>query len=145
MVQIAGLALHDHGGALATNASLWFAATGQAPDPKALADTATILEGLLRKAEPKAIVALGSAAAATLIGRTDAVSKLRGRWHRCLLGDTSIPVRVTYHPAYLCREPSARRTADTDMRELHKLLGEDTALNEEASAWLLDPLSPSRR
>jgi DNA polymerase len=47
--------------------------------------------------QPRCIVALGATAAEGLLGLTGAVARMRGRWHEF----EGIPVRVTYHPAYL--------------------------------------------
>lgn len=46
---------------------------------------------------PKCIVALGATAAEGLLGLTGSVAAMRGEWHEF----EGIPVRVTYHPAYL--------------------------------------------
>lgn len=46
---------------------------------------------------PKCIVALGATAAEGLLGLTGSVAAMRGTWHEF----EDIPVRVTYHPAYL--------------------------------------------
>lgn len=46
---------------------------------------------------PKCIVALGATAAEGLLGLTGSVAALRGTWHEF----EGMPVRVTYHPAYL--------------------------------------------
>jgi DNA polymerase len=47
--------------------------------------------------QPQCIVALGNTAAAGLLGLTDNVASLRGKWHM----SNGIPVRVTHHPSYL--------------------------------------------
>lgn len=46
---------------------------------------------------PKCIVALGGTAAEGLLGLSGSVASMRGSWHEF----AGIPVRVTYHPAYL--------------------------------------------
>jgi len=47
--------------------------------------------------KPKCIMALGGTAAEGLLGLSGSVGSMRGRWHEF----EGIPVRVTYHPAYL--------------------------------------------
>ena len=49
--------------------------------------------------KPRVMVALGATAAEGLLGETRPMRELRGQW----LGFHSIPVMVTYHPAYLLR------------------------------------------
>ena len=63
--------------------------------------------------QPRAIVALGATAVKGLLGNVSPLGQLRGRWHDF----RSIPVMVTYHPAYLLRNqaPSEKRKAWEDM------------------------------
>jgi DNA polymerase len=51
---------------------------------------------------PRVMVALGATAMEGLTGATDAMSRLRGRWHEF----EGIPLMATYHPAYLLRNQS---------------------------------------
>ncbi len=72
--------------------------------PKA-SEMETCLPWLERQIElirPKAMVALGATAVEGLLGLTEPLGKLRGRW----LDFHEIPVMVTYHPAYLLRNQS---------------------------------------
>lgn len=76
---------------------------------------------LLRQLEiikPKVICALGRVAAQTLLKTTDSIEKLRGKWHNY----HGIPLRVTYHPAYLLRNPADKKKAWLDIQEIIKLL-----------------------
>ena len=62
----------------------------------------TCVPYLIRQIEaiaPKAIVALGSPAAKTLLGTRTGITRLRGQWHEF----RGIPVMPTFHPAYLLR------------------------------------------
>jgi DNA polymerase len=76
---------------------------------------------LIRQLElikPKVICALGSYAAQTLLRTMEPVGKLRGRWHRY----HGIPLRVTYHPAYLLRNPPDKAKTWLDVQEVMKVL-----------------------
>lgn len=76
---------------------------------------------LLRQLEiiqPKVICALGRIAAQTLLKTTESTGKLRGRWHSY----QGIPFRVTYHPAYLLRNPSDKKKCWEDIQEIMKVL-----------------------
>jgi DNA polymerase len=77
---------------------------------------------LLRQIEvikPKVIVALGAVAAKTLLAVNDSMANLRGRWYdfrgACLA--------VTYHPAYLLRDPRQKKEAWKDLQMVMKYLG----------------------
>ena len=68
--------------------------------------------------QPKVICALGTYAAQTLLRTLESVGKLRGRWHRY----HGIPLRVTYHPAYLLRNPADKSKTWQDIQEVMKVL-----------------------
>jgi DNA polymerase len=51
---------------------------------------------------PSVLVALGAVAMEGLLGSTEPMSRLRGRWHEF----QGIPLMATYHPAYLLRNQS---------------------------------------
>jgi DNA polymerase len=67
---------------------------------------------------PKAIVALGTFAARTLLRTLDPISRLRGRVYD-YRGAKLIP---TFHPAYLLRNPSAKREVWEDMKKVRDVL-----------------------
>lgn len=72
----------------------------------------------LQFVRPRVIVALGGHAAKTLL-KTDApTGKLRGKWHFY----EGIPLRVTFHPAYLLRNPADKRLVWDDVQEVMKVL-----------------------
>lgn len=68
--------------------------------------------------KPTVICALGATAAQTLLKSTALVGQLRGRWHNY----HDIPLRVTYHPAYLLRSPGEKVKAWEDIQEVMRLL-----------------------
>ncbi|MCM1129026.1 MAG: uracil-DNA glycosylase [Alistipes senegalensis] len=66
---------------------------------------------------PKVIVALGKTAAVGLLNthREVTMSAMRGKTHRLDIGETAVPLIVTYHPAYLLRTPMAKKQAWADL------------------------------
>lgn len=85
---------------------------------------------LIRQLElvnPKVICALGGHAAKTLLRTDESTGRLRNRWHSY----HGIPLRVTYHPAYLLRSPGEKRKTWVDVQEIMKVLnGEYTPETE---------------
>lgn len=69
---------------------------------------------------PKIIVALGRFAAQSLLKTTRPISKLRGEIFH--YADTGIPLVVTYHPAYLLRNPVDKRKAWLDLLLARRLI-----------------------
>jgi len=90
----------------------------RAPEPDEVATCEPFLFRQINIIKPKVIVALGKFGAQTLL-RTDApISRLRGRVFD-YRGAKLIP---TFHPAYLLRNPSAKREVWEDMKLVKKLL-----------------------
>ena len=63
---------------------------------------------------------LNQIAAHFLLATNDSMANLRGKLFH--YGDHKIPLRVTYHPAYLLRAPREKRKAWQDMQWLKKQL-----------------------
>ncbi len=75
---------------------------------------------LMRQIElvkPRAICVLGRHAVRSLLRTEEGIGKLRGRWHFYM----GIPVRVTYHPSYLLRNPGDKRKVWMDVLEVMKV------------------------
>jgi DNA polymerase len=87
------------------------------PAPEEIATCLPFLERQLAALNPRFIVALGGVAAQTLLGRSDPISRLRGRFHDY----QGIQLLPTYHPAYLLRNPGAKRDVWTDMQMLMRV------------------------
>jgi uracil-DNA glycosylase len=69
--------------------------------------------------KPKAIVALGAVAAKNLLAVNDSMANLRGRWYDF----RNSKLLVTYHPAYLLRDPRQKKEAWKDLQMAMKFLG----------------------
>jgi len=94
-------------------------------DPKAeeLSACRPWLEAQIRLIRPRRILAVGRVSAQQLIGTREGIGKLRGRWHH--LGEAETPLLVTYHPAYLLREPAAKARSWADLLMLKTALEAD--------------------
>ena len=79
------------------------------------------LEKQIELVSPKFICALGSTAAQNLLGTTQSIGKLRGRFHSY----RGIPTICTYHPAYLLphRSPDKKKEVWADMKMLLSRMG----------------------
>jgi uracil-DNA glycosylase len=69
--------------------------------------------------QPQVIVALGSTAAMYLLGVKQPLSALRGRWHSC----RGAKLAVTYHPAFLLRDPGMKGEAWKDLQRVMAEMG----------------------
>lgn len=68
---------------------------------------------------PRVIVCLGRTAAHHLLGREEPVGAMRGKDFEYL----GTPVVVTWHPAYLLRDPSRKRETWADVMRVNRMLG----------------------
>jgi DNA polymerase len=77
---------------------------------------------LMRQIEvikPKAIVALGAVAAKTLLAVSAPMAELRGRW----FDFKGTKLAVTYHPAFLLRDPRQKKESWKDLQMVMRELG----------------------
>ncbi|MDA8124756.1 MAG: uracil-DNA glycosylase [Deltaproteobacteria bacterium] len=91
------------------------------PKPDEIAACEPFLMAQLQAIGPKVICALGTFAAQTLLKTEVPISALRGRFHVY----QGIPLMPTYHPAYLLRNPSAKKQVWADVQLImNRLRGE---------------------
>ena len=65
---------------------------------------------------PKILVLLGSTAMNALIGEDVVISKVRGQWIEKKFGQCKTSVIVTFHPAFLMRQPTQKKFAWADLK-----------------------------
>jgi len=81
------------------------------PEPVELQTCAPYLARQVALVQPKIILAMGRFAVQSLLQATEPIGKLRGRVHQY----EGVPVVVTYHPAYLLRNPADKAKAWADL------------------------------
>ena len=65
---------------------------------------------------PKILVLLGSTAMNALVGSEVVISKIRGKWIEKKIGSCKVSVIVTFHPAFLMRQPMQKKLAWVDLK-----------------------------
>ena len=65
---------------------------------------------------PKILVLLGSTAMSALIGSEVVISKMRGKWIEKKFGDCRTSIIITFHPAFLMRQPAQKKMAWIDLK-----------------------------
>jgi uracil-DNA glycosylase len=88
------------------------------PKPEEILTCEPFLVRQLQIIQPKVICALGTFAAHTLLKTEISISLLRGRFHTY----QGIYLMPTYHPAYLLRNPGAKKQVWEDMQIIMKAL-----------------------
>jgi uracil-DNA glycosylase len=85
-------------------------------------EVSTCLPFLVRQIDtirPQVIVCLGATAAQALLETTQSISRFRGEW----LEYRGFRLMVTYHPAYLLRNPAAKPEVWKDLQKVMAVLG----------------------
>jgi DNA polymerase len=88
------------------------------PEPAEVEACLPFLQAQIAIVRPSVICALGAVAAKALLGPHVAITKVRGH----VMEYEGIPLVPTYHPAYLLRNPEAKRFAWADLKKVKKLL-----------------------
>lgn len=104
------------------------------PEPAEMAACRPWLERQIALIQPKLIVLLGRAAVHSLLGEDRSLASLRGQRHAYRCGERSIPVVVTYHPAYLLRNLPDKAKAWEDLCFARRLMREAKALEIHSEA-----------
>jgi len=73
---------------------------------------------------PKIIILLGSTALNTIIGDQDVISKARGKWLLKKIGECSTNIIVSFHPAFLMRQPDQKKMAWIDLKMIRQKISE---------------------
>jgi len=81
------------------------------PEPAELARCEPYLVRQIELVRPRVILAMGRFAVQALLRSSDPIGRLRGRVHRY----QGVPLVVTYHPAYLLRNPQDKARAWEDL------------------------------
>ena len=80
----------------------------RAPDPAEMSNCRPFLNEQIDVIAPRALLALGAAAAKSFLGKDFQITKGRGIWYD---GPNGIPLMVTFHPAYVLRQTGGELTA----------------------------------
>ena len=120
MVAAAGLT----GQVFITNTVFWRPPGNRTPSLQEQAVCAPFLERAIVLAKPQVLLLAGGAAAKSVLKTNEGILSLRGRWFewRAEHGELELPAMPTLHPAFLLRQPQAKKKAWTDLLHLKSRL-----------------------
>lgn len=101
-----------------SNVLPWRPPGNRTPDAGEIAMMLPFLERHVALADPEIVVVMGNTPAQAVLGR-GGITRLRGQWTEAL----GRPVLPMFHPAYLLRNPAAKREAWADLLTLAERLG----------------------
>ena len=102
------------------NTVFWRPPGGRPPSPAEQAACAPFVDRAFALLKPRAVLVLGAAAARSVLGAEEGILRLRGQWRdwRLAEGGVSAPALPTLHPAFLLKQPLAKKQAWADMLSL---------------------------
>jgi uracil-DNA glycosylase family 4 len=120
MLAAAGLT----GRVLITNTVFWRPPGNRTPTPAEQAVCAPFVERAIALVQPKLLLLVGGASAKAMLKKEDGILSMRGRWHewRSADGALELPALPTLHPAFLLRQPAAKKKAWADLLTLTERL-----------------------
>ena len=114
----------DRTGCYISNIVNWRPPGNRTPNGNEIAICMPFIERHVALARPRLLVFLGGTAAKTMLGRSEGITRLRGRWFNYeapgLPGP--IPALATFHPSYLLRTPGQKREAWRDFLSIKEKL-----------------------
>jgi uracil-DNA glycosylase family 4 len=124
MLKAIGLARHNEKPEEAvyiSNVIFWRPPGNRTPTDQETLMCLPFLKRAIEIKQPRYIVCLGATPTQRLIGKSEGILKLRGRW----FDFGGIPLLATLHPAYLLRQPAQKRLAWRDLLSLQQKLKAD--------------------
>ena len=115
---LASIDLDRKANAYITNVINWRPPDNRDPSPEEAAACLPFLRRHIELANPGLIILLGAVAARHVVGISDGIMKLRGRWLEYRVGDHMVPLMPTLHPAYLLRQPAHKKLAWRDLQAI---------------------------
>ena len=112
-----------------SNTVFWRPPGNRTPTTAETAVCLPFVERMIEIIDPDIMIALGGAAAKTLLGRSESVGRLRGRWFPYATAGLPRPVETTaiFHPAYLLRSPAQKREAWIDLLAIRRKIAETSS------------------
>lgn len=109
-----------------SNTVFWRPPANRVPTKAETAACQPFVERLIEIISPRLLIAVGGPAAAVLLGQTDSIGRLRGRWFEWQTPRMARPAAATaiYHPAYLLRSPGQKRLAWRDLLAIKRKIEE---------------------
>jgi len=98
------------------------------PMPDEMAACMPFLLSQISILQPKVLVALGATAVKGLLDVDTGITRLRGTW----MTFEGIPTMPTFHPAYLLRNPPAKKEAWADLQQVLKQIGRTPPVRKKA-------------
>ncbi|CAN7175348.1 uracil-DNA glycosylase [Phenylobacterium sp. LjRoot225] len=107
-----------------TNTVFWRPPGNRTPTPAEQLICQPFVERAIALVKPKMLLLVGGASAKSMLKKEEGILSLRGRWFewRSTTGEMELPAMPTLHPAFLLRQPAAKKRAWSDLLTLAERL-----------------------
>jgi uracil-DNA glycosylase len=107
-----------------TNILPWRPPGNRSPTVEEISLCQPFVERQIALVQPKVLVLVGGISAKALLGKRKGITRLRGKWRDITISGLAepIPTMATFHPAYLLRQPAAKREVWRDLLAIQKKL-----------------------
>ena len=90
------------------------------PEPSEITRYSNYLRKHISIIDPKILILMGSTAMESLFGSKIKISRERGVWKDIIINNKSYLCMITFHPAYLLRQPENKKYSWIDLKEIRK-------------------------
>ena len=90
------------------------------PEPAEITKYSNFLRRHISIIDPKILILMGSTAMESLFGTNIKITKERGSWKDIIINNKTYLCMITFHPAYLLRQPENKKYSWTDLKEIRK-------------------------
>ena len=90
------------------------------PEPSEISKYSVFLRKHISIINPKILILMGSTAMESLFGSGIKITKERGSWKDIIINNKTYLCMITFHPAYLLRQPENKKFSWTDLKEIRK-------------------------
>ena len=94
------------------------------PEPAEITRYSNYLREHISIIDPKILILMGSSAMEALFGSKIRISKERGAWKEVIVNQKTYLTIITFHPAYLLRQPDQKKYSWSDLKEVRKKIDE---------------------
>jgi len=94
------------------------------PEPSEIKKYSVFLREHINIINPKILILMGSTAMEALFGQNLKISKERGKWKELIVNQKTYQTILTFHPAYLLRQPEQKKYSWNDLKMIRKRIDE---------------------
>ena len=90
------------------------------PEPDEILRYSEFLKEHISIFDPKILILMGSTAMEALFGNKIKITKSRGEWKEIVIKNKVFKTIITFHPAYLLRQPDQKKFSWQDLKKIRK-------------------------